>query len=157
MRTTSHLRPTRLRTALAATFAAAALAVTLSACSTSSTSGAAASTPAAPAATATQEMMAHHGTFAGLNGKNVAGGVKIEGSTVTIHDFSSDEGPDLHLYLTTGTTEEAVAAGVEIDAVAYDKSSQTFTLPSGTDVSSYTYVVVHCDKAKAVFGAAPIS
>lgn len=100
--------------------------------------------------------MATMGDFAGLNGKSVSGTVSIEDGTITLSDFSSDEGPDLHIYLTNGTDEAAVGAGMQVDAVAFDKASQTFTLKDA-DVSAYTYVVIHCDKAKAVFGAAELS
>lgn len=96
------------------------------------------------------------GEFAGLNGKNVAGTVSIADGTITLSGFSSDEGPDLHVYLTNGTDEAAVGKGMLVDAVAFDQASQTFTLKDA-DVSAYTYVVIHCDKAKAVFGAAELS
>lgn len=96
------------------------------------------------------------GSFAGLNDKKVAGDVVIEGDTVTLSGFSSDEGPDLHLYLTNGTDEDAVAAGMVLGAVAFDQESQTFML-DGVDPADYANIVVHCDKAKAVFGAAELS
>ena len=96
------------------------------------------------------------GTFIGLNGKKVQGTVTIAGSELTLTGFSSDDGPDLHVYLTNGTDEAAVSAGKQIDPVAFDKDSQTFML-NGVDASMYTDVVIHCDKAKAVFGAAALS
>ncbi|TPX01184.1 DM13 domain-containing protein, partial [Schumannella luteola] len=70
--------------------------------------------------------------------------------------FSSSEGPDLHIYLTNGDDEAAVEAGMEISTVSFSEASQTFSL-SGVDVSGYDTVVIHCDKAKAVFGAASLS
>ncbi|KRC54787.1 MULTISPECIES: DM13 domain-containing protein [unclassified Nocardioides] len=96
------------------------------------------------------------GTFEGLNGKSVAGTVTVTADAVSLAGFSSDEGPDLHVYLTNGTDEAAVSAGKEVDAIAYDEASQSFTL-DGIDPGSYTDVVIHCDKAKAVFGAAPLA
>ena len=96
------------------------------------------------------------GTFMGLNGKAVKGTVTVSASELTLTGFSSDEGPDLHIYLTNGTDEAAVAAGKQIDAVAFDKDSQSFML-NGVDPSMYKDVVIHCDKAKAVFGAAALS
>ena len=96
------------------------------------------------------------GTFAGLNGKKVAGTVTVAGGKVTLSGFSSDEGPDLHLYLTNGTDEAAVTAGKTLGKVSYDTASQTYEL-SGIDAGAYDTVVVHCDKAKAVFGAAPLA
>jgi hypothetical protein len=97
------------------------------------------------------------GTFAGLNGKKASGNVTITGDTIKLTGFSSDQGPDLHLYLANGTSESETTAGVEIAAVAWNKSTQTFTIPSGVDASKYKDLVEHCDKALAVFGAAPLS
>lgn len=94
------------------------------------------------------------GSFAGLNGKSVAGTVTIAGDTLTLSGFSSDEGPDLHLYLANGTDEAAVAAGIELGTVAWNQAGQTFHL---TGSAGYTDVVVHCDKAGATFGAATLS
>ncbi len=96
------------------------------------------------------------GTFAGLNGKKVAGTVTVADGKVTLSGFSSDEGPDLHLYLTNGDDEAAVTAGKTLGEVSYDTASQTFEL-GDIDASTFDTVVVHCDKAKAVFGAAGLS
>lgn len=137
-----------------------AAAIALTGCSTQTTTDST-TTPnvgqptgvvAAPTASA-----ALTGAFEGLNGKKVAGTVTITGGAIQLSGFSSDEGPDLHLYLTNGTDEAAVAAGVEISAVAFDKASQSFVVDSKLDVAGYTTLVVHCDKAKAVFGAAELS
>ncbi|NMD54371.1 MULTISPECIES: DM13 domain-containing protein [Tsukamurella] len=96
------------------------------------------------------------GMFAGLNGKNVAGTATITGDAVELTGFSSDEGPDLHLYLAKGTTEADVKGGVRLGAIAYDKAAQRFTIPAGVSSAEYTHLVVHCDKALAVFGAAQL-
>ena len=96
------------------------------------------------------------GTFSGLNGKKVAGTVKVSHGKVTLAGFSSDEGPDLHLYLAKGSDEADVQAGKSLGTVSYDTASQTFEL-EGVDAGDYDTVVVHCDKAKAVFGAAELS
>lgn len=137
--------------------AALALAAGLTACSASAgadTSSSPSSSSSASSSSSSSD--SRTGTFAGLNDKKVSGTVSISGGTLTLSGFSSDEGPDLHVYLTSGTDEAAVSAGKEIKAVAFDKADQTFSL-SGIDSSSYTDVVIHCDKAKAVFGAATLS
>lgn len=111
----------------------------------------------APSSSPDDMMMAKlSGEFEGLNGKTVSGMVAVEDGEVVLSGFSSDEGPDLHVYLTNGTDEAAVGEGMLVDAVAFDKASQTFML-DGVDASEYSYVVIHCDKAKAVFGAAKLS
>ncbi|UJP09854.1 DM13 domain-containing protein [Microbacterium sp. KUDC0406] len=111
----------------------------------------------APSASADDMMMAKvSGKFEGLNGKAVSGDATVEDGKVVLSGFSSDEGPDLHVYLTNGTDEAAVGEGMLVDAVAFDQESQTFMIDD-VDVSKYSYVVIHCDKAKAVFGAAKLS
>ncbi|MFI2362426.1 DM13 domain-containing protein [Promicromonospora sp. NPDC019610] len=107
---------------------------------------------------ATEEMdgETRSGDFEGLNDKSVAGSVDVSATEVVLSGFSSDEGPDLHVYLTDGTESADVAAGVEVDLVAFDEADQTFAL-DGVDVADYDTVVIHCDKAKAVFGAAPLA
>jgi hypothetical protein len=99
---------------------------------------------------------ARSGDFEGLNDKSVAGSVEVTGTEVVFSGFTSDEGPDLHVYLTNGTEAADVAAGVEVDLIDFAAESQTFEL-DGVDVAGYDTVVIHCDKAKAVFGAAPLA
>lgn len=96
------------------------------------------------------------GEFMGLNEKNVSGSVTVTADEIALSGFSSDEGPDLHVYLAKGTDEAAVTAGMLVDAVSFDTASQTFDLDD-VDTADYTYVVIYCDKAKAVFGAAELS
>lgn len=148
----------RTKALLAGGIATAALIVTLTACSSGSSTGSPSSSSSNPTTgTPASSGVALSGTFDGLNGKKVSGSVSIEGGTVTLSGFSSDEGPDLHLWLADGTTEADVDAGTEISKVAYDRASQTVTLSGGVDASRFTDLVVHCDKAKAVFGAAALS
>lgn len=101
-------------------------------------------------------MMSRSGDFAGMNGKKVSGSATVKDGKLVLSGFSSDEGPDLHVYLAKGADEAAVMAGKNLGKVAYDKASQTFQL-GGVDAGRYDTVVVHCDKAKAVFGAAGLS
>ena len=148
--------------ALAAT-AAVTLALTLAACSLpaatedttpSSSMSQSADDGASKAETGT--MTEKKGEFMGLNEKKVSGSVTVTDDEIALAGFSSDEGPDLHVYLTNGTDEAAVSEGMLVDAVSFDTATQTFML-DGVDTSEYSYVVIHCDKAKAVFGAAELS
>lgn len=113
--------------------------------------------PSAMSMTAAAPAVSMTGTFAGLNGKKVAGSATVSGGSVALTGYSSDEGPDLHLYLTKGTTEADVKAGVRLGAIDYNAATQSFTLPAGVSADSYRYLVVHCDKALAVFGAAELT
>ena len=142
--------------------AAVTLALALSACSspaaTEDTKPSSSASQSADSGASTTEMKMSEktGTFMGLNEKKVSGTVTVSADEVALSGFSSDEGPDLHVYLTNGTDEAAVSAGMLVDAVSFDTATQTFML-DGIDTSEYSYVVIHCDKAKAVFGAAELS
>lgn len=96
------------------------------------------------------------GMFSGLNDKNVSGKVTVAGGQVSLADFSSDKGPDLHIYLAKGSDEQAVSSGKELGMVAFDKASQTFEV-SEADAAMYDTVVINCDKAKEIFGAARLA
>lgn len=150
-----------MRTSLVAATTATviALAVALSGCASPDTEAPASSSSAAPESSAPVEAPAaddRTGSFAGLNDKKVAGAVSVSGGELVLSGFSSDEGPDLKIYLTNGTDQAAVAAGRLVEAVSFDTASQTFSLPD-VDTSTFTHVVINCDKAKAVFGAAELS
>jgi hypothetical protein len=138
---------------------AGATVLTLALAACGSPKGEAPAPDAAPASATPGGAMKHEdgasrtGTFAGLNGKKVAGTVTVADGKVTLSGFSSDEGPDLHLYLANGSDEPSVAGGKTLGAVDYDSASQSFAL-GDIDAASFDTVVVHCDKAKAVFGAA---
>ncbi|MGH3726806.1 MAG: DM13 domain-containing protein [Mycobacterium sp.] len=96
------------------------------------------------------------GMFSGLNDKKVSGKVTVAGGQVSLADFSSDKGPDLHIYLAKGSDEQAVSTGKELGTVAFDKGSQTFEV-SEADAAMYDTVVINCDKAKEIFGAARLA
>lgn len=96
------------------------------------------------------------GMFNGLNEKNVSGTVTVAGGQVSLSGFSSDKAPDLHIYLANGSDEKALSAGRELGMVAFDKASQTFQV-SDADTSMYSTVVINCDKAKEIFGAAQLA
>lgn len=145
--------------ALAAT-AALSLALALAACSPSDsmedTKPESSMSQSSDDAAAKAETGGKSGEFMGLNEKNVSGSVTVTADEIALSGFSSDEGPDLHVYLAKGTDEAAVTAGMLVDAVSFDTASQTFDLDD-VDTADYTYVVIYCDKAKAVFGAAELS
>lgn len=146
---------------IAGTFAAIALAASLTACSSNTSDmpkedSSMSSSQSSEDSGMSSSGMTKSGMFEGMNEKMVSGMVEVSDTELKLTDFSSDEGPDLHVYLTNGTDEAAVSAGMMIDKVSFDTAEQTFML-DGVDVSKYTDVVIHCDKAKAVFGAAKLS
>jgi hypothetical protein len=135
--------------------AAAVFALTLTACGTNEMAKSSGPASTAAAAMTVQQAAPRTGEFAGLRGKQVTGSVTVTGSTLEFMNFLSDEGPDLHVYLTNGPSESDVAAGKHISTIKFDQAAQSFSL-SGIDVGNYNTVVINCDKAKAVFGAASL-
>lgn len=143
--------------------AGVALTLTLAGCSSATDEMAAKPAPAASqeqsgeASDPSADTMgaSRSGAFAGQGEKSVEGTVTVTADKLTLSDFSASEGPDLHVYLTDGDDAAAVAAGMEIDLVASDQAEQTFTLEAA-EAEDYTHVVIYCDKAKVVFGAAEL-
>ncbi len=96
------------------------------------------------------------GTLAGIN-HTVSGTVKIYDTngnkTVYFDTFSSQDGPDLKVYLSK-----------DIDAKEYIKLGvlkslsgvQSYVVPANTDVVPYTYVHIWCEKFTVVFARAEI-
>ncbi|MBH0131137.1 DM13 domain-containing protein [Salinibacterium sp. NK8237] len=145
-----------------ATSAAAILALSLmlSACSGAATdTSSSESTAPESSETETDTEMMHEeltGTFEGTSEHAVEGTVTVSDTEIVLSGYSSDEGPDLNIYLTNGNDEDAVAAGMQIDSVVFDEASQTFTFDA-MDISGYDTVVIYCDKVKAIFGSAPLA
>jgi ABC-type glycerol-3-phosphate transport system substrate-binding protein len=133
-----------------------ALSLMLSACSAGGTDTTTSESAAPEASQSQAEEVTRTGDFEGAGDKSVAGTVTVSDSEIVLSGYSSDEGPDLHVYLTNGSDEDAVAAGMLIDSVVFDEASQTFTFDA-MDVSGYDTVVIYCDKVKAIFGSALLS
>ena len=135
-----------------------ALSLMLSACSGAATDTSS-SESTAPESSETETEMMHEevtGTFEGAGEHSVEGTVTVSDIEIVLSGYSSDEGPDLNIYLTNGNDEDAVAAGMQIDSVVFDEASQTFTFDA-MDISGYDTVVIYCDKVKAIFGSASLS
>lgn len=90
------------------------------------------------------------GAFAGVGTHNVSGMATIDGSTLKLTNFKTDEGPDLHVYL---TKDGDISTGMEIDAIDLKAAEQSFDLKDA-DTSAYNTVVIYCKKAHEAFGQA---
>ncbi|TGA98918.1 hypothetical protein E4665_06215 [Sporolactobacillus shoreae] len=99
-----------------------------------------------------QSMTTLSGSFSGKNGKMVSGMVKVMGGKLMLTHFKTDEGPDLHVYL---TKDGDVTNGQSIAKIDLKKMDQTFSL-NGVDPAMYNTVVIYCNKAHVAFGEAKI-
>ncbi|CAH0416230.1 DM13 domain-containing protein [Periweissella fabaria] len=108
------------------------------------------SSDAASSMTKMVDTAAFTGSFKGDNKMKVAGNVSIKDGKLTLTDFSTSAGPDLHVYLAKGTDPKT---GVDLAPISLTKKTQSFSL-KGTDVKKYSDVLIFCDKAHALFGHA---
>lgn len=99
-----------------------------------------------------QSMGMMEGNFMGANEKMVSGMAKISDGKLMLTDFKTDEGPDLHVYL---TKDGDIESGKSIAKIDLKKMEQTFSL-DGVDSSMYNTVVIYCEKAHVAFGEAKL-
>lgn len=92
----------------------------------------------------------YDGEFKGLNEHSVEGQIKIENDQLTFSNFSTDEGPDLHVYLAKGND---VTTGKQISKIDLKEASQTFDL-SSINADDYDTILIYCNQANVAFGAA---
>lgn len=101
----------------------------------------------------------HHerdGAFQGQGEKSVTGTVSVTNHEIALSGFSADEGPALQVYLANGSDLDAVSSGVAVGDIEFDQATQTFAL-EGIEAADFSHVVICCEKAKVVFGAARVA
>jgi hypothetical protein len=76
-------------------------------------------------------------------------------------DFSTSNGPDVHVVLARGDdktlTQEIVTGqldNVELGVLKGNQGEQNYDLPASVDLKKYNAVVVYCERFHAVFGVA---
>jgi electron transfer DM13 len=76
-------------------------------------------------------------------------------------DFSTSNGPDVHVVLARGDdktlTQEIVTGqldNVELGVLKGNQGEQNYDLPASVDLKKYNAVVIYCERFHAVFGVA---
>ena len=96
------------------------------------------------------------GTLAGI-GHTVSGTVTIYKSasskTVVLDPFSSQNGPDLKVYLSKDINASSY---ISLGALKSTSGKQSYEIPGNQDVTDYNYVMVWCEQFTVVFGRAEI-
>ncbi len=76
-------------------------------------------------------------------------------------DFETDNGPDLHVYLSTAPAHAATAACdddfIDLGDLKGNIGSQNYEIPVGIDLDRYSTVVIWCVRFGVAFGAAELS
>ena len=97
------------------------------------------------------------GTLAGI-GHTVSGTVTIYKSasskTVVLDPFSSQNGPDLKVYLSKDINASSY---ISLGALKSTSGKQSYEIPGNPDVTDYNYVMVWCEQFTVVFGRAEIN
>jgi Electron transfer DM13 len=70
------------------------------------------------------------------------------------NDFSTSQGPDLHVWLIKD--EADTAAHLDLGKLTAFSGSQTFTIPTGTKLSDYKFVYIWCESISELFGKASL-
>lgn len=115
-------------------------------------------TPVTPG-TASVDTVANPPRFTGtfINGPygTVSGSAKILGNPgsyqLLLQNLNSSNGPDLHVYLSAEVQPVNYADLGRLQSVAGD---QLYTIPAGTDLTQFRYVLVHCQRFNHLFGSA---
>lgn len=149
-------------------FADAAVATTTTAASTT-TASIASNTPAttaAPATTTTTEPVAPsvqvvaQGQFISLDHPTVGtASIITDGQQqfLRFEGFETDNGPDLNVYLGTGTPQSDPGEFIDLGDLKGNIGDQNYELQTDIDLSRYTTVYIWCVRFNVGFGSAPLS
>lgn len=77
--------------------------------------------------------------------------VSEDGTTLSLSDFKSDDGPLLELYLATNLTASTYVSLGELKGLDGDYQ---YSVPAGTNLENLKYVIVWCVDFKVSFGHA---
>jgi len=104
--------------------------------------------------------MAPHGKFTGAEGHKAAGTYEIvtmEGRTELKlgKDFLVERGPDVYVVLSPSERVPAQGA-LYLGKLSRFSGEQSYAVPSGTDLSGYSHVVLWCRKYSVPMGTAAL-
>jgi hypothetical protein len=80
---------------------------------------------------------------------------------VRFEDFSTENGPDLFVYLSTAPSSadgrEYAEDFIDLGSLKGNIGNQNYLVPDGTDLERYKSVVIWCRRFTSAFGSAPLS
>jgi hypothetical protein len=79
---------------------------------------------------------------------------------VFIENLSTDNGPDLKVYLSPSASVGVRSLGdgaISLGALKGNKGNQTYEVPAGTDLSAFNSVAIWCERFSVGFGTASLS
>jgi hypothetical protein len=97
------------------------------------------------------------GTFLS-NGENVKGVAKVytkDGKlTLALEDFSTNNGPDLHVYL---SKEKQPVNFIDLGRLKATAGNQLYDISGMPDFAQYKFALIHCQQYNHLFGSAEIA
>ena len=78
---------------------------------------------------------------------------------VRLEDFSSTNGPELHVILTTGTAKETfadVGEYIDLGLLKGNMGNQNYEIPADVDLAPIQSVVIYCRPFRVVFSVADL-
>jgi putative oxidoreductase len=100
----------------------------------------------------------HSGNFSSSSDKTVIGTAEIykmgENHQVKLSNFSSDNGPALHVFL----SKEAIPKNaIDLGALKSTMGTQVYNITGSPDFSTYKYISIHCVQYNHYFGSATLN
>jgi hypothetical protein len=103
----------------------------------------------------TKATLLREGTWMGSGSYMVSGVAQIyddNGKRVLLlNNFSSSNGPDLRVYLSTTTSASSF---INLGKLKSTSGKQTYAIPDGTDLDQFKFALVWCQQFSALFGQA---
>jgi hypothetical protein len=101
----------------------------------------------------TNATLLREGMWMGSGSYTVSGVAKIyddNGKKVLLlDDFSSSNGPDLRVYLSTTT---GATSFVNLGKLKSTSGRQTYAIPDGTDINHFKFALIWCQQFSVLFG-----
>ncbi len=89
------------------------------------------------------------------NGENVTGTAtvfNVNGQlSLALKDFSTNNGPDLHVYL---SMEQQPVNFIDLGKLKSTRGDQVYAIPGMPDFSKYRFALIHCQQYNHLFGSA---
>ncbi|GES34590.1 DM13 domain-containing protein [Streptomyces angustmyceticus] len=83
------------------------------------------------------------------------------GQVLRLEDLKTSEGPDVRVYLSPRTADTAKTGlddgAVELGKLKGNLGNQNYSVPAGTDLSTFRSAVIWCERFSVSFGAADLA
>jgi len=104
---------------------------------------------------------AHRGSFSGAEGHEAGGGFEViadqgKSRLRLAPDFSVQKGPDVYVVL-SNSPQVGKGGSLYLGKLKKFSGEQVYDIPSGTDLSAYSHVVLWCKKYHVAMGSADLA